>query len=186
MALRSMERGESMNGDLTMRPGADEYAEYYAGYVERVPTGPILEILESSIAETCALLSSFGEARGDDRYAAGKWSIKEVVGHLIDAERVFAYRLLRFARGDRTPLEGFDQDAYVREARCDRRTLTDLTEEFRLLRAANLGMFHALDSKELARRGNANGKDVSVRALLYILAGHEIHHRNVLREKYRK
>jgi uncharacterized damage-inducible protein DinB len=174
-----------MTERFALRPAPDEYAESFAGYVADVPAGSVLRTLETGIDETIALLKEFGDARGEHRYAPGKWSVKEVTGHLIDAERVFAYRLLRFARGDRTPLQGFEEDDYVREAHFERRTLSDLVDEFRLLRAANLGLFRSLDSEELTRRGTSSGKAVSVRALLHILAGHEIHHRRVLRERYR-
>jgi uncharacterized damage-inducible protein DinB len=174
-----------MNQGITQRPGEDEYAPFHATYVAAVPAGDILAILESSITETLALFREFGEERGDHRYAPEKWSVKEVAGHLIDAERVFAYRLLRFARGDRTPLSGFDHDEYVRVAHSGRRTVADLSEEFRALRAANLCLFRSLDEEELLRRGTSSGKEVSVRALLCILAGHEIHHRDVLKERYR-
>lgn len=174
-----------MNKAITQRPGDGEYAPFYAGYVAAVPAGDLLAILESSITETLALLREFDEARGDHRYAPDKWSVKEITGHLIDAERVFAYRILRFARGDRTPLSGFDHDEYVRTARSGRRALADLAEEFRALRAANLCLFRSLDEEDLPRRGTSGGNEVSVRALLCILAGHEIHHRNVLKERYR-
>jgi len=174
-----------MDGIFTQRPGADEYAPYYATYVESVPPGEILEILKKGIEETSALLAELGESRGDHRYAPGKWTVKEVVGHLMDAERVFAYRLLRIARADQTALAGFDHDEYVRVAHFERRSLADMAEEFRLLRASNVKLFAGLGSEELLRRGTASDKPVSVRALLAILAGHEIHHRGVLRERYR-
>jgi uncharacterized damage-inducible protein DinB len=180
------ERGVEVlvNDIFTRRPADDEYAAYYAVYVASVPPGSILDLLKSGIEETSALLEDFGEARGDYRYAPGKWSVKDVMGHLIDSERVFAYRLLRIARGDQTALAGFDHDEYVRVAHFERRTLADLAEEFRMVRAANLRLFASLGEDELPRRGTASEKPVSARALLYILAGHEIHHRGVLKDRY--
>ena len=166
------------------RPAATEYAPYYERYISRVPDGDLIELLERQLEDTLALLRAVPEERADARYAPGKWSIKEVVGHLSDTERVFAYRALRFARNDPTPLPGFDQDEYVRHGGFDARTLADLAAEFSAVRRATMDVFRYLDRDALSRRGVANGAEVSVRALAYIIAGHERHHGEVLRTRY--
>jgi hypothetical protein len=166
------------------RPRPEELGAYYHGYVDLVPAGDVLALLGDGLAETRALLARFGEARGGHRYASGKWSVKEIVGHLIDAERVFAYRALRMARGDATPLAGFEQDDYVARAGSDRRTLADLGEELGLLRQANLCFFRSLEPAAWERRGTASDNPFVVCAFPYLLAGHEAHHRRVLSERY--
>lgn len=166
------------------RPAHGELGEYYFAYVDLVPEGDVLEQLERGLEETRTLLGRFGEARAGRRYAAGKWSVKEVVGHVIDAERVFAYRALRMARGDATPLAGFEQDDYVAAAGFDRRALADLTEELAHLRAANLRFFRSLQPADWERRGTASENPFVVCAFPWILAGHEAHHRRVLAERY--
>jgi uncharacterized damage-inducible protein DinB len=164
-------------------PAADEHAPYYGKYVALV--GPdSLAALEAQAPTTAALLAATPEERGGFRYAEGKWSVKEVIGHLADAERVFAYRALRFARADATDLPGFDENAYVPAGRFDRRTLKDLAAEFAAVRAATLAFARSLDGEALLRRGSANGNPASVRALLAIIAGHELHHVGLLRERY--
>jgi hypothetical protein len=165
-------------------PGPSEYAPYYAKYIALVPEGDLLELLERQIHETVALLGSFGEARGDFRYAPGKWSVKEMVGHMADVERIFVYRALRFARNDRTPLPGFEQDDYVANASFGARSLQDLTEELQLVRRGTVAFVRGLTTEELARRGTASSVEFTVRAIPYIIAGHERHHVNVLRERY--
>ncbi len=167
-----------------MRPRAEDLPDFYARYVERVPDGDLLEILESQIAETLALFEEQSDSQARFRYATGKWSIKEVIGHLIDTERVFAYRALRFARGDDTPLPGFDQDAYVAAARFDDRPLPELLDEFRTVRSASLALFRSFDETAWRARGTASARPISVRAIAYIVAGHERHHVALLREKY--
>jgi len=124
------------------------------------------------------------ESDADATYAPGKWSIKEVAGHIVDTERIMAYRLLRIARGDSTPLPGFEQDDYVRDGNFASRTLANLIEEFRLVRAATLALLQGLDGEALVRRGLADGKPVSARALAYIIAGHERHHLDILQQRY--
>lgn len=166
------------------RPPASEYAPYQAGYVASVPEGDIFEILTGQLETFPAFLRSFGEARGDHRYAPGKWSVKEVVGHINDSERVFAYRALRFARGDETPLPSFEQDLYVPPAHFGSRTLESLASEFTHIRAATLDLFYHLDAEAVARRGPASGFVVSVRAMAFVIAGHVAHHESVLRERY--
>ena len=166
------------------RPDATEYAPYYERYVSLVPGGDILASLGRQLDETLLLLGSISEERAGFRYAPGKWSIKELVGHLIDTERIFAYRALCFARGDKTPLPGYDQNDYVRGASFDEYSLNDLASEFAHVRRANLSLFKHLDGEALKRKGTASDNEMSVRALAYIIAGHELHHMNVLRSRY--
>lgn len=166
------------------RPDATEHLPYYGKYVELVPDGDLIQTLRAQLDETLALVRGLPEAQGGHRYAPGKWSIREVLGHVIDTERIFAYRALRIARGDATPIEGFDENAYAAASEADARTLADLAEELEHVRLGNLAFFRALSHEALARRGTANGAEVTVRALAWILAGHELHHRALLRERY--
>lgn len=166
------------------RPESGEYADFYAGYISGLPAGDVLEILEGQKDRLRGLAATVEPDRETFRYAPGKWSVREVAGHLIDAERVFSYRALRFSRGDDTPLAGFDESFYVDHARFDSRTLQSLIEELVLLRSANVLFFRELAPEELARVGVANTHPVSVRALAFILAGHLHHHFEVLRERY--
>jgi hypothetical protein len=166
------------------RPGPDEYAPFYASYIARVPETDILQVLASEMEATLALLRSIPEERAGHRYADGKWSIREVVGHLADTERVMSYRALCIARGDATPLPGFDENRYVEEAHFDRRALPDLSDELEMVRRATLGLFGSLPDEAWQRRGTANQAEISVRALAYIIAGHELHHRNLLVSRY--
>lgn len=173
-----------MPSALSERPDTSEYAPYYSGYVAHVPEGNVLELLAAQITDTAALLRSAGEALAGHRYAPGKWSIREVVGHVCDTERIMAYRALRIARADPTPLPGFEQDDYVAAARFEARTLSDLVAELESVRAATLSLLRGLDDAALRRRGVASGCDVSARALVFIIAGHERHHMSVLRSRY--
>ncbi len=166
------------------RPQAGEYAPYYDRYVSLVRGDDILNTLDQQRRDTMLLLSGRDEEDGDFRYAPDKWSAKEVLGHVCDTERVFAYRALRFARADATPVEGFEQDDYVRNGPFAQRPLEDLVEDFIAVRRATLSLLRNLDEAAWARRGIANKNEVSVRALAYIIAGHELHHRRILEEKY--
>jgi hypothetical protein len=166
-------------------PAADEYGAPYAGYVARVPAGSdVLELLARQGEETRARLGTVAEARGDYRYAPGKWSVKEVVLHLADTERIMAGRALRVARGDATPLPGFDENAYVPLSGADARSLASLLEESRDVRAATLSLFRHLPGDAWGRRGTASGHPVSVRALAWTIAGHERHHLATLADRY--
>jgi uncharacterized damage-inducible protein DinB len=171
---------------LVLRPQADEYAGFYAGYVERIPEGiDLWVLLGDQPGELAALLSHLDDEQASVHPAPGEWSIKEVVGHICDTERVFAYRAMRIARGDTAPLPGFDQEAYVRGTNFNARSLSDLIEEFTLQRRANLLCFRPLSEAEIDRRGTASNNSVSVRALLYILAGHVLHHIVSLKTDYK-
>jgi uncharacterized damage-inducible protein DinB len=165
-------------------PASTEFNPYYGKYISLVAGGDILLSLEKQMAQTRALLASITEDRANYRYAPDKWSIKQVVGHLVDTERVFAYRALRIARGDRTPIEGFEQDDYVRNGPFEHGTLADLAEEYAAVRDATVRLLRALDQAAWMRTGVANKNEVTVRALAYIIAGHELHHRRILEEKY--
>jgi len=166
------------------RPEATEYAPYYGRYISLVPDGDILESLEQQANETLRLLGGISESGADARYALEKWSIKEVVGHITDTERIFAYRLLRIARADETPLPGFEQDDYVRYGSFAACHLSDLAREFELVRQGNLLLMRHLDEEAWQRRGTASNAEVSVRALAYIIAGHELHHVGILKTRY--
>lgn len=166
------------------RPEPDEYVPYYASYIRRVPEGNLPQILERQHTETRALLSSLDDTRALHRYAFGKWSIKEVLGHIADGERVFAYRALWFARGDETPLPGFEENAWVPAGGFDARSLASLVHELGAVRHASVALLSSLDEAAWSARGTANGHPVSVRALAAIMAGHELHHVALLRERY--
>jgi hypothetical protein len=166
------------------RPSDSEYAEFYRKYVARVPDGDIVEILREQINVTCALIEKAGEGKAGFAYAPGKWTVREVIGHLADAERIFAYRALRFARGDETNLAGFDETAYVPPGRFESRSLASMLEEFRAVRAATIALYAGLPDEAWSRSGPANNNVVSVRALVWITAGHERHHRALLEERY--
>jgi len=166
------------------RPQPGEYAPYYDRYIARVSGEDILNTLDQQRRETMLLLSGRDDEDGNFRYAPGKWSAKEVIGHVCDTERVFAYRALRISRADATPLEGFEQDDYVRNGPCAERPFCDLVEDFIAVRRATLSLLHNLDEAAWTRRGIANKNEVTVRALSYIIAGHELHHRGILEEKY--
>ncbi|MGE5176553.1 MAG: DinB family protein [Hyphomicrobiales bacterium] len=168
----------------TVRPERAEYPEYYHRYVELVPGGPIVATLRDQILETLRLLEPLPEARAMHRYAPGKWSVKEVVGHMADAERVFAYRALRFARADATPLTPFEENDYVANGNFDARALPDLLAELRAVREATVRLFDPLDDAAAARKGSTPAGSVSARALAWIIAGHERHHRGILAERY--
>lgn len=168
----------------TPRPDISEYPTSYATYVNAAPEGDIVAVLRQQGEEIRGMLGSLPESMGGHRYAPGKWSIRELVGHLSDAERSFGHRAFRFSRGDGSPLPGFDENAYVAASNADVRTLADLAEEFGHLRAATLAIFTHLPPEAWDRRGIANGKEVSVRALAFVLAGHAAHHLKVLRERY--
>lgn len=166
------------------RPGADEYAAFYASYIERVPHGDLVAILGAQLGVTRVLLDAVPEERAGYAYAPGKWTIRQVVGHLADVERMLSARALRFARGDATPLPGFDENAYAEQAGSDQRTLPSLLDELEAARESTVALFAGLPDEAWTRRGMANGSPVSVRALACIITGHELHHREILRSRY--
>jgi uncharacterized damage-inducible protein DinB len=166
------------------RPQPGEYAPYYDRYISLVQGGDILNTLDQQRRETMLLLCGRDEGDGDIRYAPGKWSVKELLGHVCDTERVFAYRAMRISRADATPMESFEQDDYVRNGPFANLALADLIEDFISVRRATLSLFRNLDEAAWGRRGIASKNEVSVRALAYMIAGHELHHRGILEEKY--
>jgi uncharacterized damage-inducible protein DinB len=167
-----------------IRPESGEYAPFYQNYIALVPAGDLFSILDAQPREWKSLLGGLSEAQAEFRYDPGKWSIKEVVGHVADTERIFTYRVLRIARGDQTPLPGFEQDDYVKEGNFSTRKLADLLDEFSAVRNSTLALLRSLNQQAWTRRGNANQKEVTVRALGFIIAGHERHHRLILEQRY--
>jgi hypothetical protein len=165
-------------------PDAGEFLPYYAAYVALVPGGDVLATLESQLAETVAVLDAIGEDRAGHRYAPGKWSVRELVGHVIDTERVFAYRAMCAARGETAGLPGFDENLWVAGADFEGRTLNSLLGELTAVRRATLALFRNLGEEALGRRAVANGGPVTARALAWIIAGHERHHAALLRDRY--
>lgn len=166
------------------RPSADESIPYYHGYIAKVPSENLGEQLLAQIQELDRLFENVTDRAALARYADGKWSIKEVIGHLSDTERIFSYRLLRIARGDATPLPGYDENAYVPAGNFDRRPLPMLLDEFRTTRLSTGAMMEGLPPESWTHRGVANGKPISARALAYIIVGHVNHHLGTLRELY--
>ncbi len=165
------------------KPDPDEHLPYYGKYIALVGDDALTAMRAGSFS-TPRLLSGVTEAQAMFRYSPGKWSVKEVLGHITDGERVFAYRALRFAREDRTPLAGFDENTWVPAGRFDRRPLQELVADYEAVRAASISLFGSFEEDALLRRGLANDAEVSVRALAHIIAGHELHHVGLLKERY--
>ena len=166
------------------RPEPTEHAEFYTNYIAKVPGTDVLGVLEAQRVQMLQLFAGRSERDGSFRYAPGKWTVKETLGHITDTERICAYRALRIARADQTPLPGFEQDDYVKNGAFGERTLAGLAEEFAIVRSASLTLFRSFPEEAWSRRGVANGKEVTVRALAFITAGHAMHHRVMLEERY--
>ena len=166
------------------RPDKSEYDPYYERYISLVPDGDVISTLSTQIGETLALLRGLPASVSDHRYAPDKWTVKELVGHIADSERIFAYRALRIARADKTPIEGFEQDDYVKNGGFDQRTVGNLAREFEQVRRATISLFRNLEPAAWERTGIANKIEISVRALAYIIAGHELHHKAILKDRY--
>lgn len=166
------------------RPASDEASPYYHGYIAEVTGENIGEQLVSQLAGLERIFSNLDDDAARARYAPGKWSIKEILGHLTDAERIFAYRLLRIARGDATPLPGFDENAYVPAGNFDERPLAMLVAEFRAMRLSSAALVAGIPRPAWSLRGEASGHAISARALAYIIVGHVSHHLTVLRDRY--
>lgn len=173
-----------MSQAAATKPAPAEHAPEFSKYVTLVAEGDIIDTLERQIDDSLSLLRSIPSDKANFRYGPDKWSVKELLGHLIDSERIFSYRALSFARNDQTPLPGYEQNDYVREADFDSRDLADMVEEYATVRRATIHLFRPLNETEWLRHGKANENDISVRALAYIIAGHELHHIGVLRSRY--
>lgn len=166
------------------KPESTEYAPYFGRYVSLVNSDDIVATLDRQNRETTEFLNTLGEGKGDYRYEPGKWTIKELVGHIIDAERVFAYRALRIGRGDKTPLPGFDQDIFAANVEYGSVTLADLTAELAAVRQSNLMFFRRFNQDAWLQQGTASDHDMSARAAAYIIAGHELYHLDILKTRY--
>lgn len=166
------------------RPGPEEHHEYYSTYIDKVPDEPILDVLRQAPDALDELLSGLSPADEHHAYAEGKWTLREAVGHVADTERIFAQRALHIAREDASPLPGMDQNVWAAASNAAQRPLASLLAEFRHQRQANVELFASFDDEILDRRGIASGFEFSVRALVYIVAGHELHHRAILVERY--
>ena len=169
---------------MITQPQPDEFAPFYAGYVARAAEGDILQTLTQLKESTYKFFASIPADKEDYAYASGKWTIKQVLNNMIDTERVFAFRLLCFARKDENAMPGFDENAYAENVNVSDRTLNDLANEFKALREANLYLYRSITPAQSLYKGVASGKSVSVRALLYIIAGHELHHLAILNDRY--
>jgi len=166
------------------KPQPGEYASYAAAYVAKVPNGPVIEILEYLKQSTYNFFSRITTEQADYAYAEGKWTLKQVLGHMIDTERVFSFRALCFSRGDKNPLPGFDQEEYVAASTFDARTIQDLANEFKALREANVYLYSSFTDDQSQMMGIASNHPVSVRALVYMTAGHELYHLDLIKELY--
>jgi len=166
------------------RPDASEFAPYYNTYVSLIENKDVLDVLDAQPQKIRSLIGKIPEERGNFAYSEGKWTIKELLSHVIDGERIFAYRVLRISRGDQTPIEGFEQDDYIELSNAANRRIAEMIEEFELQRRSNMLMLRSLPAAAHVRLGWASGHQVSVRALTYIMAGHVIHHLNILRDRY--
>ena len=169
---------------MKTRPEAGEIEDPYRTSFDQVPEGHVLDIMARENVDTGRLLATIGEERSHYRYAPNKWSVKEVVGHLADSERIMSYRALSFARGEKRDLPGYEQDDYAATGRFDARPLADLMQEFAVIRASTIAMFRGFDDGMLRACGSASGCSFTVRALAYVICGHEIHHKKILRERY--
>ncbi|HKK44280.1 MAG TPA: DinB family protein [Balneolaceae bacterium] len=174
----------ALHGWQDNHPDSDEYDSFYRDYLDLLDTDNIIQTLTMQGQIMFTLIQNLSPDEADYRYADGKWSVKEVIGHLIDTERVMAYRAMCISRGDLTSLPGFDQDEYVENAHFEERSLTSLSAEYDAQRNANISMFNGLTEEQILQKGTANGVTVSVRALAHIIAGHEKHHLMILKEKY--
>jgi hypothetical protein len=166
------------------RPQAGEYGSYYQRYIDLATEDDVVAALDAQAHETAMLLGGLSEQQAAHRYEPDKWSVKQLVGHVTDAERIFAYRALSIARGETQPLPGFDQEPYVANAGSDDRPISDLVEELAAVRRANVMMFRSLSSEAWKRTGTASDNPISVRAIAFIILGHERHHLRILRERY--
>ncbi|MGE5681771.1 MAG: DinB family protein [Bacillota bacterium] len=169
------------------RPGENEYSDYYKSYIALIPEGTnIIQALEKQLEEFTEFFSSIPEDKAGYRYAEGKWTIREVLGHLADSERIFTYRALRISRSDDTPLPGFEENDYVAQSNFNNQTMKDLLDHLRYIRMSTISLFKSMDETMAEKVGVANNHKISVRALAYITAGHAWHHIAIIKERYLK
>ncbi len=175
-----------MEGENQMiqRPAKNEYPDYYVPYLDLVPEGDLLQLLKENLQKTVSLFEGISEEVGLYRYASGKWSIKEVLGHITDTERIMSYRLLRVGRGDQTPLAGFNENDYVEGAQINRLPMENILQDFTATRNATINLIQNIPAEAWANKGNANGMEITTRAIAYIIAGHQIHHCKIVEERY--
>lgn len=166
------------------RPETNEFDPYYNNYISLIEGNDVLQVLDAQPGELRAIFAGLPEEKGTFAYVDGKWTIKELLSHLIDGERMFAYRTLRVSRGDKTPIEGFEQDGYIENSNANNRSFAELLEEFDLQRRSNMLLFNNLSDEASKRIGTANEKEISTRALIYTMAGHVRHHIHILKERY--
>jgi hypothetical protein len=166
------------------RPDLARIPEWYHKYITKTEGDDLIGLLEEQLADLSSFMNSIPAVRYDHRYAEGKWTLKDLFQHMLDGERIFAYRALRFARKDNTPLPGFEENDYAISARASRRKWNDMLEEFQLVRRSNIILFRSFDEEELEREGIASGNSIYVRAIGFILVGHINHHIGVIRERY--
>jgi uncharacterized damage-inducible protein DinB len=171
---------------MLKRPDLEEFPVYMRSYVQLIPEGDIIQILNGQIVSTQEIFSAVTEKQAEYRYAEGKWTLSEVLGHLTDTERIMNYRILRIARGDKSPLMGFDENEYVQEASFNERTIADLLEDYQNVRRATISLLKGMPQKSFQNKGNANGFEVTVETIAYMIAGHELHHIKIIQEKYLK
>jgi uncharacterized damage-inducible protein DinB len=169
---------------MLSRPNRTEYADFYANYISKVPDGDLLNFLDLQTGDFDGLVNDLTDEQASQPPAPGKWSVKQVLGHLCDTERVHSYRVLRFARGDKTELQGFEQDDYVAAANSNSRSTTELLAELKTVRKATMSLLESLTAAESERTGIANGKSISVRAMAYVIAGHAQHHLELLQKQF--
>ncbi|MEI2666254.1 DinB family protein [Rossellomorea sp. LJF3] len=169
---------------MLKKPETNEYPPYYKEYIKNVPDGDLLQILDDQQKKTKELLKDVSEETEEYQYAPGKWTIKEVIGHITDTERIMCYRLLSIARGEKGMLPGYKDDDYVKRGQFNRFSLSDLLHHQALVRQHTILLLSSLDEEALRQRGNANGSEVTARAIAYIIAGHEIHHRRLINDRY--
>jgi len=165
-------------------PDKSEYPEYYDSYIKKVSHTTLEEALSNSGKDLLSFMQNIPQEKLGHRYAEGKWSVKEVLLHIIDAERIFAYRALRFARNDKSDLPGFDENKYVPESGADNRSIDSLIEEYTAVHKASTTLFNSFTNEMIGRSGTANGKQITVRAIGFVIAGHSVHHLQVLKERY--
>jgi uncharacterized damage-inducible protein DinB len=171
---------------MLQRPTESEYPNYYQPYIKLVPDGGIVQTLQENLLAVVKLFEGISEEDGLHRYAPGKWSVKEVLGHIIDTERIMSYRLMRAARGDQTPLAGFNENDYVQAAQTNSLSMEAILEEFKATRNATITLIQNTPIDAWANKGNANGMEITTRSIAYIIAGHEMHHRKIVEERYLK